>query len=392
MESGLVTFFDVKEFGFYRPRRASKSDPTGKDEYVNGSMSEVLESVMEWVRGREFAQTIPWDVPTNPDRTKIYCKDCQKDEVTGDVLFVFCKALTNSKGELSGFVEGARVGSEDKDVVQVSKKVRGQNLIYGQPMYYWFIPKLNLIASINFSHSVASTEHVMDYLKRCLDNFIPHPNRKVSLDTRFHPRLNKDISIKSVSYRSECGKFNLKFKAVAELKELSLKDISLESLARKITHIVVRDTLSRSNRIQEDSLFDLWSKVSKKQGEVRREKHVEIIEEVNLSPDELRDVLQVYKDEHQQGSIWNNVGFRTSDNETLTKWFDRYVERKHIYLDPSLKREDAYYPPALVLTTLIDMRAGLLDFAIAKHSSEVDKRKEVTIERAVDAVELGFGS
>lgn len=361
MENGLITFFQVTECGFYR-LKADENKPNRKvSHYVKGSLEESLNLVMDWVKGRDFSQTIPWDVASNPNRTKVYFKDVYKDEDSGDTLIVFCKALTNEKGDLSGFVEDAKVGDVKNDVVQVSNKVKGQKLIYALPMYYWFIPSLNIIASIKFPHSLASTTSISEYIKRCIDNFAPSTNRKVSNSTVHNSFLKQDINVKRVSYESDCKKFSMSYKMEAVLKELSIKEVSLKQLAKEITHIVVRDTISSSKELEANVLFDLWNKITKKQGRIRQKNHVEIVTEVHLDPQKLADVLAVYDEENPINTDWTNVGFRTGNDDT-TKWFDSYVDRKHIQLDPILKRENSYFPAQTILDVLLLDRKELLNF------------------------------
>ncbi|MGI1968497.1 hypothetical protein ACRN9N_08625 [Shewanella baltica] len=360
MDNGLVTFFDVTNCGFYRIRQAA-ANIQKQEELIKGSLANTLTLVTQWLNGREFSQTIPWDVDSNPFKSKVYCKDYYSDPITGQFLFVFCKALTNDSGALNGFIEDAKVGTSDTDVVRVNNKSKGRKLIYGQPMYYWFIPELNLIASINFKHSIASTENVTDYFKKCIDNYIQTQNRKVATRTIYNSKTNRDINIKSVSYMSDCNKFSMTYKFDAQLKELSVDDVSLEKLARNITHLVVRDKISSSKAVQDSLLFELFDKIRGKQSKLKRDKHVEIISEVNLDESELRAILGVYKEEQDDSSDWNNVGFRIN-NEDSTKWFNSYVDRKHLQIEPRLKKDDSYYPAKVLFEAIKIQQEGLLDF------------------------------
>ena len=378
MDNGLITFFSVTKCGFYRIRH--KQGNEGKEEVlVKGSISETLDLVSNWLNGREFSQTIPWDINSSPYKTKIYCKDFYKDPITNHYLFVFCKALTNEKGDLSGFIEDAKVGTSETDVIKIDSKSKGKNLIYGQPMYYWFIPEINIIASINFKHSVASTQNVTDYFKKCIDNYISTPNRKVSERTVFHSQAKRDISIKSVSYLSDCQKYSMTYQFDSELKELTVEDVSLESLAKHITHIVVRDKISTSKAVQDSKIFEFFDKIRGKESRLRRDKQVEIISEVNLNSGELKSILQVYREEYDPKSDWNNVGFRVN-NEENTKWFNSYVDRKHIQIDHRLKKDDSYFPAKVLLETINIQRESLLDFTEKGNFIESEIKKVVGYE------------
>ena len=80
---------------------------------------------------------------------------------------------------------------KEKDTHTVETNVRGQDVIYGQPMYYWYIPEHNLIASVKFPHSLADSEGVSHYIKKCIDLRIDHPRKKLTENTIFNHHFNK---------------------------------------------------------------------------------------------------------------------------------------------------------------------------------------------------------
>ena len=366
MDSGLVTFFNVNKCGFYKITRSNKGNGKEKNDVkVKGSLSESITLVSDWVNGREFSQTIPWDVNTNPFKKKIYCKDVYKDDNSNEMLFVFCQAVNNDKGALNGFIEDAKIGSDDKDVIKVSNKAKGKKLIYGEPMYYWFIPDSDLIVSIKFPHSVASTNEVCDYFKKCIDNFIPTENRNTTSRTQYHDKAKRDINIKSVNYRSDCGKYSMTYQLQSALKELTIDDVSLDALAKEISHIIVRDTISGSKQNEGSSSFGLYNKVMRKQEATLRQHHVEISSEVCINRDELAAIIDVFKEEQSVNAIWNDVGFRSNGEESV-KWFDSYIDRKNIHLNESQKKDDSYYPAKVVFDCLNDQRESLLNFKCSK--------------------------
>lgn len=363
-DSGLITFFDVKTCGFYRIKQVKKNKKKVAVK-VNGSLSETINLIANWVKGRDFSQTVPWDTNSSNNKQKIYCKDVYEDENSGEMLFVFCKALNNDKGALSGFIQDAKVGTSEKDVIKIQNKAEGKDLIYGEPMYYWFLPDLNLVVNINFPHSVALTSHISDYFKKCIDNHIKTPGRKATNRTYFNSLSHREMDVKSVNYSSDCGQFSMTYKFNVSLKTLSVHDVSLEVLAKKITHLVVRDTISHSQIVEDNSLFALYNKVRGKQAKLSRTKQVEIISEVHINAEELAAIIEVYNEEQKAVTNWNDVGFRIN-NEENTRWFDSYIDRKHIYMDDSEKKEGSYYPAEKIFNCLNDQRISLLDFTSSK--------------------------
>lgn len=365
MENGLITFFEIEECGFYRSKKLNNSKKRTQ-EHVKGDLKEALEKVIDWAKERDFSETLPFDSASHPQRAHVYFKDCEISPENGDRLIVFCKAFTNHDGKLTGFVQDAKVGSTSGDVIQVEKNAKGKKLIYGAPMYFWYIPEKNLIASIKFPHSIVSTEDMCWYIKRSLENFIPDENKVVHNSTKFNQFAGTDIDYKNVTYKSPCGKYSMKFSFKTKMKELTVDDISPENVAPYITHLVIRETISCEKEIEPNSMLSLWNKVNKKRTSTRAKKHVEIIEEATVTADELRDILALYHDENgsssADGFVWNDIGFRTNDEDT-TKWFSNYVDRRKITIDPLQKIENSYYPAKVVMSTLQDMRDSLLNFS-----------------------------
>lgn len=355
MEKGLISFFEVTHCGFYRMRNKRDS------ELVEGSLNETIQLVTNWVKNKEFSQTIPWDVATNPNRTQIYCKSVTSDAVTGDSLFVFWKRFSDDSGNLSGILADSKVGSNKGDSIKVGKKVGGKPVILGQPMYYWFIPEYNLIASVKFPNSLADTDSIYDYFKRTIDLRVEHPRKEIHEHDIYNQHAGRNITTKNVCYRSGDDTYTMKFRFHGQLKELSVKNVDTDRLSKTISHIVVRDTISTVKEDDKDSIFKLWDKVTKEQKGKYFKKQVEIVSEANLNGNELKSMLNVYCEEYDPTEEdWNNVGFKTDGKDGTTKWFNRYVDRAHVLIDTLEKEAGNYYPAEKILPILTKQRADIL--------------------------------
>ncbi|WP_286295200.1 hypothetical protein [Vibrio apostichopi] len=377
MENGLITFFEIEECGFYRSKKLGDSKKRSSV-HVKGDLKEILDKVIEWAKPRDFCETLPFDSASHPNRSHVYFKDCEVSAENGDRLIVFCKAFSNDEGKLSGFVQDAKVGSASGDVIQVEKNAKGKKLIYGAPMYFWYIPEQNLIASIKFPHAIVNTDEMCWYIKRSIENFIPDENKVVHNSTQFNHFANKDIDRKNVTYKSPCGKYSTKFSFKAKMRELNIDDISPDHLAPYITHLVIRETISLEKKIEKNPVLSLWNKVNKKRTSTKPKKHVEIIEEATVTADELRDILNIYNEENDgsknsEGVPWNDIGFRTNDEDT-TKWFSNYVDRRKITLDPTQKMDGSYYPAKTVMNTLQDVRESLLNFSTTGAAEQYSRK------------------
>ncbi|WP_439824077.1 hypothetical protein [Aeromonas caviae] len=137
----------------------------------------------------------------------------------------------------------------------------------------------------------------------------------------------------------------------------------IKSLANKISHIVVRETISSTKRVEGDGIFTLWGKLNKKR-DITNSKQVEIITDEELTPLALYEMLEVYQEERNPDSIWDKLGFKCGGRDKPTKWFDSYIEKKSIQLSESSKVNNSYFPAKTVLDALSSCRESLLDFTI----------------------------
>lgn len=354
MESGLISFFEIRECGFYRIKQ-------GKNELATGGVADSLHSIRSWLKDKELENTLPWDKNSNISKTKIYCESSSFNKVTNDFLFVFWKDVGDDDGNVKGLLAKGAVSQSTTKAIKINKQSGGNDYIYGNPMYYWFIPEYNLIASIRLPNSLASLDSALDYIKKCTDYRIPRSHRKVSTNVHFNHFANKNIEAKSVNYRSEDDSYSMKFKITAHTKELSAYKVDAQNLAKKITHLVIRDTISTTRNEDKgmDSSIKLWNRIRGVQTRHRMTKEVELIEDANLSAEELLGIISVYQQDIKSGG-WNNIGFKTEGIKSTTKWFGKYVERQHITLSPDQKQEDVYYPANIVLQKLTDKRSQIL--------------------------------
>ena len=359
MERGLISFFEINECGFYRMRNNKDS------EHIEGSLAESLTLVEQWVKGRDFTQTVPWDVESSPQRTQIYCKDIAISPVSKDVLFVLWKRYGDDSGKVKGISPDAKFGSNPEDSIKIDAKVKGQSAILGEPMYYWFIPELNVIASINFPHSVASTTDVCNYIKRCIDLRITHPGKKIVEQTSFNQFSNREQTVKRVIYKSKNNKYSMNYKFDVHMKELSSQKANTRSLCKKITHIVVRDTISTVQEDQKDSCFRLFDLIQGKDLKKKFQKQVEITEERRLTEKELESMLDIYHQEFKETDKWNNVGFREDGNDTI-RWFNKYVSKEHILME-HLEKNSNFHSAKTLLGELQKCRTDLLQTVISEN-------------------------
>jgi len=360
MDSGLVSFFNVTECGYYKGQ--------GKDKILDsGNLDETLRDVWRWLKDRKsFSDTIPWDIEDAPGRTQVYCKSVEFNNDTGDSLFVFWKRFGDESGDFNGILANSTLGGNKGESVKLDKNVKGQEVIYGQPMYYWFIPEFDLIASIKFSKSLAATELVVSYLKWCINLRVENETKMIKESLMNHPKTGKQITVKNVSFQSRNGDYPVKFDLEAKSKILSIEQSDLERLAKKITHIVIRETISTSVKDERKVFFKLFDKITEEKIEKYNKKQVEIISEVDLTSDELKSMLEIYQEEIDKSKGWNDIGFKTDGNNGSTKWFGSFMEKTHVIMNPVDLIDNNFYEAGKLMRALNHDRKKLLSGVVSK--------------------------
>lgn len=353
-DSGLVSFFRVENCGLYRIRQ--KVD----GEYVSDGFPEISKNLYDWLSERSVLNTIPWDPKEHIRRDKVYCKDVHFDSDTGDYLFVLWFANSEAAGEVGGIDLNSKVGETDNDSEKIdAKNSIGKELTIGKAMYYWFIPSLNLLASINFKHSKTDIEAFTTYIKKWFDNKHKHPNKKISKSTHFNPKIGTDMTRVSVSYLSNDESFSMRFKFRAVEKETNIYSMDKSMLAKKISHVVVRDTVTTTPDSERSTGVKLWDKISKKKTVLPKTQQVEVVEQVSLSEDEVDNIIKLYSDEINPKDEWNNIGFREKDSNN-TKWFSTYTHRPIILMNSNIKHNSLFYKAESLWDEVSERRGDLL--------------------------------
>ncbi|MBU2918072.1 hypothetical protein KO505_08870 [Psychrosphaera sp. F3M07] len=367
MESGIINFFEIPHCGLYRLRKQAES------EHIAESLSSVLNHVRVWAEKQEFKGTLPWSEDDHPFRTKVYYKSSSYNQTTGDYLFTFWKQYPDDSGRMTGVVEDAKVGDDEDDSFLIKEpKHNGQNLLMGVPLYYWFIPELNIVASITFPHSNADTENVGQYIKRCFEMKVPHPNKKEVDSSFYNHKRGQQINKTTVTYLSDDGKFSMGFRFLVKSKALNIKAINSDVLAPKISHIVVKEKVSVETQSNKGSVLAFFERIQGIQ-QTKFEKEVEVISEASISKEELEQLINIHSEEFDPETGENNIGYKLY-NDKKTCWFDSFSNRPHIKLDPVLKIGGTRYKSSDILDTIDTQRDELLASvkrSIAQKNSEL---------------------
>ncbi|MBX9477396.1 hypothetical protein ACVSUJ_22875 [Yersinia enterocolitica] len=330
MSEGLVTFFKYKQLGFHK--RA--------DEYYEPlDMSQMLDSLHTWFSTRtSLADTLLWDeeTPGYSNRKKVYLKSIDKNEETGDFIVILWRAVGNGNG-----VYGIRSDSDlsDNRLYSADDTLNGENVIWGEPAYYWFIPSIGVFSSIKFHSSISDTELMNRYLRDFMEL---HSTIK---SKRKEVKQGKQGDYLSVSFISSFGD-NLWLRIYSEQYTKLTNEADLGRIASQITHFIKRDVISAS--VQPDQSWTRYFRgLPFISSEVTRDiRKIELTIEASPTEEELRDIFEKYNEEYNvtttANNNWVNLGFKKEGVGGIC-WLNQFVIKNTLLVSDINQSDDSGY-------------------------------------------------
>lgn len=401
-ERGIITFFDLEYFGFYKMNQGKPHELIDQD--VDGIFSELR----DWIATRTVEDSVPWGNESNR-RTKAFCKNLSYDAATGDYLFVIWKTLGDNEGNIQGIEANSKIDDTSDNIVSASETQDGKNYIWGLPCYYWVIPKYKKIASIRFPSSYADTDLFCQYVKAFVDYRLQHPN-KVTHDIEVS-RVNSPEPIKYKKVYFEKDNSSLVFKVLTNKTRRITKGANIEELCKKITHIVYHDVIETNiadTRGQWRKLFDKVGGMISNSSPILSKKHkVELIVEGTPTQAEFEKLIEDYLDNHnisndQSDNIEKDepsekakkdenpdqvrIGFKVGKNGPTT-WLDEYILRHEIHTD--LSNRYKHYSSSYLLSIVKSHRNGLIQYLEQEMPEPNENKIDYTEAKNDDIIPLG---
>lgn len=347
MSEGLVTFFEYQELGFFR---------YGQDYNEPLEMDKMLEDLAEWHQSRiSLVDTLPWDSETKgyQNQKKVYLKSIEKDDFTGDYLVVLWRAVGSGDG-VYGIPSNASL--DDNQIYEASSDTDGEEVIWGEAAYYWFIPSLNLFASIKFPNSITDTKFMNKYLK----DFI---NLQSSMGIKKREELDgKHGCYTKVTFEAQDGKNNLWLR-IASKQCIKITDqADLVSIASQISHFVKREVIS-AETMKRGRWCSIFSDLPFISNEITRDtRKIELQIDASPTPEELGEMFEIYNSEYSDTlDGWSNLGFKKKDGNGGICWLNQFVLRSSLSIENYEDTDSSgYYTAENLLGAIRTKRVPLL--------------------------------
>ncbi|SXD84464.1 hypothetical protein [Klebsiella variicola] len=334
MLTAKVKFYNINRCGYYK--YSSKVPDLS-------NTSDVLLKLNDWASdGREFINTGTYKAEKDEDILNTYFCGLATDKRYGDHLLALWAEVPNDSGVVYGMPPLAKPGKVD----MLTTGFDIDKAIPGFPCYFWFIPQLNVFASIKFEHSLMGKGHLDNYLNGYLANKSPY---------RVFDEDNKVIGFSVDGKKSnDSSKLKPNFYAVG----MKYDEVQAELISNlsKITKILKREKITYRAPDDRKIIERVFSGLLKNAPDSTQERT--LLHEMEFKPTEteLKSIIKSYNSLENTSSI-RNVGFKYSDGRAI--WLSGANVSFEIELN--VRRKDNHIiPPGRLLSAIIKRRDELI--------------------------------
>jgi len=327
-EVASIRFHSVKHCGIFRKNARTAS---------MGGFSEVLDNIYNWFsHGNKLIQnTCTYEAFSVADRNflETYLVSMTRNDQTGDYLMVMWNRTHDSGDSVYALDSATTVNSVDKN--SFNSGSLPPSSIPGYATYFWFIPKLNSMATITFG----SPRTGMVAFSYWLESFLKTESRYVKFD-----------GDKLLGYVNGKGDLDPDPELGPRFRHLLQKNPTKRELIAKnrkhIISIVRKIKLSRSDVTVNQ--FKIWIGMDKN-SQVTHE--IPLTYEVVHTPTEA-ELANIFK-EHAESKGWEDIGFKFPAKNTFgaeqKEWVSKSFAKCQARIDV-----DWVVPGQLVLLEKLD--------------------------------------
>ncbi|WP_317177322.1 hypothetical protein [Pectobacterium sp. HCp5_1] len=355
MDNGSVTFFNINAFGFYRLKQKAK-----ELDFKFGAIKETFEDLEKWLVDKSIEETIPWDVGVHPLRSRTYCRGVVIDPETNDIVIVMLRSVGDKSGNLHGVKVGSAVGATASETVKAGTDIEGEEVIWGEPCYYWIVPSHNKMASIIFPHSGADTIRLSNYITTFVNNngTVGAERTQHTTDRVHHLDQNRNIRTVRTIFKHVDGKdkCNCMFKFDFEQTKIKTAIKNLEVIIPNITQTIIRDTTTTRLKDERGPILRLASEylpsLFGEHPELQAPKRIEV--RIDGAPS-VEEIAKLFS-ERMDDTDWADVGFKVKDSD-IPVWLTKYIVKATLAIDSDGL---SHYSPERLMNEIKLVREDLL--------------------------------
>lgn len=326
-ETAKITFYKVNECGFY-----ARGETTPKF----GSIQDLLLSLEDWSQGKQLVETKTYEPNGSSEQMPCYLLNILSSGSSW--LVTIWNETPSTDGQTASAVGTSNVGN-----AQIVMNELPEGGIPGFATYFWFIPELNIFASIRFQHLISGQKPMQLYMESYLALFSPFV-------VVTEPDENEDIFI--IGYKAnpedEAADLYPKFRTCL-FKKRGNRDLLLAK-AHDIRKIIRKASL-RLSRPEDLSHWQRLLTALDLRTATPNDEAIKVKYEVgaNLSRDDLHALIEGWEQEHERQ--WDDYGFQFRGDNAI-HWLSHSIARSEYQVE--IRRENAEVVNASMLLSELE--------------------------------------
>lgn len=307
-----VRFYSIEKCGYYTDGKENE----GKSSFEFGKVDEILADLERWVKGKKLNETSTYG-DENDSLYPTYCYGVQSNDF-GDYFITTWNTTAESSKPIASVAGEGPVG---RATVNLTKILDGY--IPGFPTYFWVIPSIGKIATIQFKERKQGLVELRPYLKRFMANHSSYCIKGPAKENK-----NGEIIVEILGY-SETGanhprplraRFDTKF-----YENINRNLIFVRARRSQITKVLRQTSLSKSTREQATILGNIFSYTGLTNA---REEDLKVkfdygIELPKPSEKELDEIIANWEEKtNEQNGTHEKLGFHIAGEEKKVVWVD----------------------------------------------------------------------
>lgn len=332
-----ITFYSIDRCGYYR---------RGNEEAEFGRPPDILSQLKDWVKGRELRETCTFAVEESAYLNPTYVVSLEYSDE--EYLLTTWNEVPSTDNRVPNLDLASRVGSPKIRLATVP-----EDAVAGYPTYFWFIPRLNVFATVVFLPQKLNGRPGMAKL---LEEFIAKFSRFVVVN-------DETNETEVLGYRDpDQGDPADLEKLYPWFRSSMLTHSNTLDLIRKnrndISKIVRKNRLSFEVSDPGSLIGSMLDVLGIATPQIRKEE-IKVKYEIDHCPteDELESIISNWNE--SAGSRWDDVGFKFRSEGTNTYWLSGGIVRKEEDLDVTPRR-NTLMEPKLLIQALQQKRRKLL--------------------------------
>lgn len=314
-EEARLAFYEIKRCGFFK---------RGADTPDFCDIAEVISELRNWTKGKALGQTCPFEVKDGDEITPTYCFGITQDSTTGDVLLTTWNSVPSTGNAVASVDPASLVGAPTVNLTDIPK-----DAIPGFATYFWIMPSLKILATVNFQHRlnghVALGKLINEYMAK-FSRFVVREKNNGDERKILGYAANSDSP-----YQDLIPSFLSK-----EMRRPGKVDV-IRSNRAKIGKIIRKNKFETRLKNEKSVIKSVveYLGMTKPVSSIHE---IPIKYEINLNPTdkELEEIIATWEGNHD--SSWDDVGFKLS-GDAATYWLSHSLVRDVIDLE--VKRSNA---------------------------------------------------